>query len=174
MLNLRQLNNADNTHTNSDVQHFSQFSLEFRSPSDLLGNIGEPLDHSQSERLHEDELYNREAAEAVAEERPSGTEDLESVRPVAGPFGALSEDEGRVHLGIAGPSAGPSPRTGWGDVKSIRVAPEEPSDGPSETRGEEVVDGPSTSCVNGADPRTAGAHRQVRVLFCLWRYSFES
>lgn len=23
-------------------------------PTDLLGNIGEPLDHSQSERLHED------------------------------------------------------------------------------------------------------------------------
>lgn len=53
MLNLRQLNRTAGE-SNSDARHFSRFSASFRMPSDFLGNIGEPLDHSQSDLDQED------------------------------------------------------------------------------------------------------------------------
>ena len=54
MLNLHQLNKVGSTKTNTDAQHFLCFSVDFRAPSNFLDNIGEPLDYSQSEQLHED------------------------------------------------------------------------------------------------------------------------
>ena len=57
MLNLRQFNDAAGpSTTNSDVEHFSRFSVNFRVPSHLLGNIGEPLDHNQSDQWRDDRL----------------------------------------------------------------------------------------------------------------------
>ncbi|EKM60270.1 uncharacterized protein PHACADRAFT_189403 [Phanerochaete carnosa HHB-10118-sp] len=52
ILNLRQLNHATGS-SNSDVKHFSRFSLHFRIPSDCLGNIGEPLEHGQPKMMLE-------------------------------------------------------------------------------------------------------------------------
>ena len=106
MLNLRQLNNTDNTETNSDAHHFSRFSIDFRVPSGLLGNIGEPLDHSQSERLHEGEPSEREGSAEDSEAGPGA--DLESPGPVAGPSGARWGDEDRAPMSTAGAVAGPS------------------------------------------------------------------
>ena len=105
MLNLRQLNKADNTQTNSDAHHFSRFSMDFRVSSGLLGNIGEPLDHGQSERLHEDEPEDHEATD---DEHPRGTRDLESAGPVAGPSGTPGVDESDAPLGNSWLVAGPS------------------------------------------------------------------
>ncbi|EKM56299.1 uncharacterized protein PHACADRAFT_207577 [Phanerochaete carnosa HHB-10118-sp] len=62
MLNLRQLNHTA-SQSSSDPQHFSRFSVSFRVPSDLLGNIGEPLDHGQSERVEGDDNNNSCAVE---------------------------------------------------------------------------------------------------------------
>ena len=56
MLNLRHsARSREGGVTNSEVRHFSRFSINFRVPSDLLGNIGESLDYSQSERLYDDD-----------------------------------------------------------------------------------------------------------------------
>ena len=57
MLNLRHVNEPERLTSNSDPQHFSRFSAPiFRVPFHSLGNIGEPLDHSQSERyVHGDD-----------------------------------------------------------------------------------------------------------------------
>ena len=57
MLNLRQSNKSERpSSVDSRARHFSRFSVSFRMPSDFLGNIGEPLDHGQSEwRLCEDD-----------------------------------------------------------------------------------------------------------------------
>ena len=93
MLNLRQLNKADNTETNSDAQHFSRFSIDFRVPSDLLGNIGEPLDYSQSGQLQEGDSSTHDTP---AEEQPRVGMDPESVRPAAGPSGAHQDTAGTV------------------------------------------------------------------------------
>ena len=53
MLNLRQLNHAADD-SDSDAQHFSRFSVNFRVPSDFLENIGESLDHSRARAASED------------------------------------------------------------------------------------------------------------------------
>lgn len=54
MLNLRQLNpTTQASENNSEAQHFSRFSMSFRTPSDFLGNIGEPLDHDQVGQMEE-------------------------------------------------------------------------------------------------------------------------
>ena len=93
MLNLRQLNKADNTETNWDVQHSSRFSIAFRAPSDLLGNIGEPLDYSQSEQLQEGDSSTDDTP---AEEQPRVGMDPESVQPAAGRSGAHQDTAGTV------------------------------------------------------------------------------
>ena len=58
MLNLRQSNKSESEQvlsTNSKARHSSRLSISFRMPSNLLGDIGEPLDHGQStRRLYED------------------------------------------------------------------------------------------------------------------------
>ena len=104
MLNLRQLNKTDNAQSHSDAQRFSQFSVEFRVPSDLLGNIGEPLDHSQAERLHEDGPEDREAA---AEEQLGSAGDPETAGPVGGPPSTRWEDNDSVPLDTSWLAAGP-------------------------------------------------------------------
>ncbi|EKM56360.1 uncharacterized protein PHACADRAFT_207614 [Phanerochaete carnosa HHB-10118-sp] len=53
MLNLRQLGHTSGE-ISSDPEPSSRLSMNFRVPSDFLGNIGEPLDYSQSEKIHED------------------------------------------------------------------------------------------------------------------------
>ena len=90
MLNLRQFNKSERSQTNSDAQHFSRFSINFRVPSNLLGNIGEPLDYYQSERSHED---GDEPARADAEEIELDTTNLESADLAAGSSGICSDEE---------------------------------------------------------------------------------
>ena len=46
MLNLRQLGHLDEDE-NSTVLHLSHLSVNFLVPSNILGNIGEPLAHDQ-------------------------------------------------------------------------------------------------------------------------------
>ena len=70
MLNLRQSNKSEQVlSTDSRARHFSRFSISFRMPSNLLGDIGEPLDHGQSERrLYEgDEPDNASVADGARE-----------------------------------------------------------------------------------------------------------
>ncbi|EKM56285.1 uncharacterized protein PHACADRAFT_207564 [Phanerochaete carnosa HHB-10118-sp] len=73
MLNLRQLSfHTDDQESISDAQHFSLLSINFRAPSDFLGNIGEPLDYDQLELIEDDSGDSRSS---VAEEqgyRPEG------------------------------------------------------------------------------------------------------
>ncbi|EKM56302.1 uncharacterized protein PHACADRAFT_253360 [Phanerochaete carnosa HHB-10118-sp] len=62
MLNLRQLDYAT-SESNSDAQQVSRFSVSFRVPSDFLGNIGEPLEYGQSERVEDNDNDGSSAAE---------------------------------------------------------------------------------------------------------------
>lgn len=139
MLNLRQLNKTDNSEANSDVQHFSRFSIDFRVPSDLLGNIGEPFDHSQSERLHEDDHQDRAAP--TGRQSEDGV-DMESVSPIAGPSGVCKDYE---ELGV--------------DLESTA-----PVAGSSGTQDDQVVNAPRMS---NEDSRTVNLTEQVR--FHLYR-----
>lgn len=125
MLNLRQFNKSEHPHTNSDAQHFSRFAVNLRVPSNFLGNIGEQLDHSQSQRLHEDE---DQLEAAGAEEVKFDITNFESAQPIAGPSGTRRDEEN-----VAGadrqdehPAAGPSGtrrgediETTWGEVGDI-------------------------------------------------------
>ena len=58
MLNLRELNASGDATITSDPEHFSRFSAPNFRISDILGSIGEPLDHGQAERFDDngDEL----------------------------------------------------------------------------------------------------------------------
>ena len=72
MLNLRQL--ASRNEENSDAQHFSRFSVNFRVSIDLIGNIGEPLEHGDGDHSwqgdHTDDIVGvAEGSETVS--RPS-------------------------------------------------------------------------------------------------------
>ncbi|EKM60224.1 uncharacterized protein PHACADRAFT_203473 [Phanerochaete carnosa HHB-10118-sp] len=68
ILNLRQLSpTAEASENNSDAQHFSRSSISFRVPSDFLGNMGESLDHGQSERVVEDSDDDHRVAEESRE-----------------------------------------------------------------------------------------------------------
>ena len=164
MLNLRQLNGMDNTETNSDVQYFSQFSVEFRTPSNLLGNIGEPLDHSQSERIHEGELGEREAVAGGSE--ASAGADLEGAGLAAGPFGSRLEDEDRASVGTVGAAAGSS-LLRWDDNVRASLDNVIPGTETSGTRGDEVSDASyAPGYVDGADPG-----EEVRLCLCLCRCS---
>ncbi|EKM60201.1 uncharacterized protein PHACADRAFT_246056 [Phanerochaete carnosa HHB-10118-sp] len=80
ILNLRQLGHAaEASENNSDAQRFSRFSVSFRVPSDFLGNIGETLDHGQSEQVEED----NDESHCVAQEPRDGLE--EDLAHQAGP-----------------------------------------------------------------------------------------
>ena len=127
------------------------FSIEFRVPSDFLGNVGEPLDHNQSEQLHEDEPGEREVA---AEESEASTRaDLESAGPVAGPSGAHWEDGNQVPVGTAGAVAGPSV-TRWDDDERVSLDVTVPNARMSGTRGDEVGNASHASnYMHGADSR---------------------
>ncbi|EKM56310.1 uncharacterized protein PHACADRAFT_207584 [Phanerochaete carnosa HHB-10118-sp] len=60
ILNLRQPNHTAND-SSSDTHHLSH--LSFRVSSDFLGNIGAPLDHSQSEQVEGSDNNNSRAEE---------------------------------------------------------------------------------------------------------------
>ena len=92
MLNLRQPNRPEQaSSTGSGARHFSRFSISFRIPSDFLGNIGESLDHGQSERLHED---NDPESMSVAD---SAQEDLSPTAESISPTGDCSWNESESH-----------------------------------------------------------------------------
>ena len=162
MLNLRQLNRTDNTQTNSDAQHFSRFSMNFRVPSDLLGNIGEPLDHGQSERLHEpDETEDHEAA---AEEQPRGATDLKNTRLVAGRSGTRWEDEDGVLLYTSWLAASPSGTRS--DVASLGDATLNAR--PFSIRGGNFGNASRQSCEDITGSYDMDIAEQVCNLLCSW------
>ena len=104
MLNLRQLNKPGHSQSNSEDQHLSRFSISFCIPSSL-GNIGEPLDHGQSQRyIYEDDEQpiNAERGEGA---NHSATTD--QGYPVAGPSDARWDDENRnIGSRLRGSSSG--------------------------------------------------------------------
>lgn len=67
MLNLGQLGTADES--SSDTWHSPRFSLSFQMSSNFLGNIGESLDHSQSEQVQDDSDYGHSGAIVEPEDR---------------------------------------------------------------------------------------------------------
>ncbi|EKM56267.1 uncharacterized protein PHACADRAFT_193887 [Phanerochaete carnosa HHB-10118-sp] len=68
MLNLRQLGPAGGAgELQSDTRRPSRFSVNLRVPSDFLRNIGEPLDHGQSENVQEDEDDDDDAVDVTGE-----------------------------------------------------------------------------------------------------------
>ena len=160
MLNLRQLNKTDNADTTSDAQHFSRFSIDFRVPSDLLGNIGEPLDHSRSERLPEDAPDEHELA--AEESETSADAGLESAEPASEPSGARWKDRDRAPVGTAGAVAGPS-MTRWDDEERANVEGAVPGAGASKTQNSEVGDALHASGYMGdADTRIDNLTQEVR------------
>ena len=63
MLNLRQSGKSEQTSSaDSGSRVFSTSSIGFRVSSGLLGNIGEPLDHGQSEQFHEEDRLDSVSA----------------------------------------------------------------------------------------------------------------
>ncbi|EKM56359.1 uncharacterized protein PHACADRAFT_207613 [Phanerochaete carnosa HHB-10118-sp] len=125
MLNLRQLNHVEGeSGSNSDAQHFSRFSVSFNVPSDFLGNIGEPLDHGQLERMKEDDIGDL----CVAEE-PQG-ECEQHFEPQAGPSTTCRDESTEVSVA--------------GVQRSVERAGEE-EDIESFAFPREMVAGPSTA-----------------------------
>ena len=64
MFNLRSLDDSNISELNTDSQHFSRFSIpNFRVPSALIGDIGQPLrhGHSQSEEVHSEASQDLQA-----------------------------------------------------------------------------------------------------------------
>ncbi|EKM56281.1 uncharacterized protein PHACADRAFT_207561 [Phanerochaete carnosa HHB-10118-sp] len=79
MLNLRQLSHASDE-ISSGNEHSSSRSVNFRLPSDFLGNIGESLDHGQAERVQkydgdDDDDDDDDSNSDVAGERAVGLEE---------------------------------------------------------------------------------------------------
>ena len=70
MLNLRRFNGTSDTESSSEPPRFSNFSIGFRVPTDLLGNIGQPLDHGDSDTTDDYGCW----ADAAAAGESSGTE----------------------------------------------------------------------------------------------------
>ena len=149
MLNLRQLHEADSTEASSDTQHFSQVSINFRAPSDLLGNIGEPLDHSQSKWLHEDDH----------------SMNSDSDGSVFGPSGAQWEDgdEGSLDTIVAlvspsGNGVDDGPRSSLQSTGSTSQ---------SGVRGDEVIDAlHAPDHADGADTSSINCTEKVRLCSC--------
>ena len=93
MLNLRQSNKSEQViSTDSRARHFSRFSISFRVPSNLLGDIGEPLDHGQSERrLYEDDEPENAFVANSAQDWPLSV--VESSSPIGENSGKGSENQ---------------------------------------------------------------------------------
>ena len=73
MLNLRQFNNLECSTSNSNMEHLSKFSVvNFRVPSEFLGNLGEPLDHNQAEQYGCED--DNDAGEMVASRNEEDTQ----------------------------------------------------------------------------------------------------
>ena len=162
MLNLRQLSKADNTETNSDARHVSRSSIEFKAPSNLLGNIGEPLDHSQSERLYESE---HEEHDAPDEGWHGAGVHLESAGSVAGPSGARWDDEDETCKSIVGTSAGPARARADDDAQA---SPQSAglSAGPSGIRSDKIVD--ASHYMDEADNSVIDLTEEVCLSRCLY------
>ena len=159
MLNLRQLRKTDSTQANSDA--LSRSSIEFRLgvPSDRLGNIGEPLDYGQSERLHENKSGARDASDQ--EQTSAGTECAEGPR---------RDEEDRASLDTAGVVARPS-ETHWDDVERESLHNSMPSAGPTGTRDDEIVDTAHASSADGANTSTINHSEEVRLCLSLHQRS---
>ena len=171
MLNLRQLNKTDSTETNSDAQHFSRFSVDFRVPSYLLGNISQLLDHGPSERLLEDDSCEHDESD---KERPRAGDSLESAGSIAGPSGAHWDDEDKASLDTLAPLAGQfGTRVDDGWIVSLRGArPAGHGVGPSGIRGDKVLDTSRTSdFMEGADILTVDLTEEVCLYLYLYRRS---
>ena len=151
MLNLRQLNEADSTQTDADGQHSSRSSINFRVPSNLLGNMGEPLDYHQSEQFHEDEPCEREG-------HISAEESIGRAWPVGGSYA--------VRLGAADAVAGRSGGRADDDVRE-NVQSAVPSTGTSRTRGSEVRTSDTSDCMDGVNIGADNITHEVRTCLCL-------
>ena len=132
MLNLRQLNKADSTETNSDVLHFSRFSVDFRVPPDLL-------DHGPSGRPHEDDPGLHDAPD---EGWPRAGDSLQSAGPATGPPGAHADDGDGVSLDTLATFPGQS-GTRWDADERESLQSARPGAGSSGTRDDKVIDAPT-------------------------------
>lgn len=130
-------------------------------PSDLLGNIGESLDHGQSRWLDEDELDEREEAADGSEAGPGAN--MDSAGPVSEPSGAWQEYGSSTSVGTSGAVAGSSGAF-WDDNGRASAVP---SAGTSGARSDEVGDAPQASgYTGGADSRVDNLTEEVRFTFC--------
>ncbi|GJF00640.1 hypothetical protein PsYK624_169340 [Phanerochaete sordida] len=100
LLNLRHLNHTHEDASAVFAQQPSRFTLSFRAPSDFLGNIGEPLDHGQSDH----ELFE------------GGGDDQEEER------GSESEGGGAHTIHLAPVAAGPSQHGGDLEISGAEQA----------------------------------------------------
>ncbi|EKM60186.1 uncharacterized protein PHACADRAFT_246031, partial [Phanerochaete carnosa HHB-10118-sp] len=97
------------------MQHFSRFSVSFRVPSDVLGNIGEPLDHGQSEQVEEAGDVD---GHCVVDEPRDGLEGGFALQ-APGPSAATCREE------LTGAGAAPAPI-----LRSVESGSEEGNSGP--------------------------------------------
>ena len=141
MLNLRQFNKSEVSQASSDARHFSRFSLSFRVPSNSLGNIGELLDHSQAERLHEDGDHAGDANSGGPE---LDTTNLKHAQPASGLFETVwaKESVGSVDRQSLPPAADSSRTPGGKESGTSCGGPESTAEIPevqvSEMLGEQV------------------------------------
>lgn len=128
MLNLRQVGKSERTTTGSDTQHVSRFSIHFRAPTDLLGNIGESLDHGELQRRPDEHAASTEIRNF--EGHDSLNVDVESPPPSAQPPVTLRDAQPNpLSVGpIEGPPGGRggdaldlSAATGEGAVDSLEL-----------------------------------------------------
>ncbi|KIP04623.1 hypothetical protein PHLGIDRAFT_189035 [Phlebiopsis gigantea 11061_1 CR5-6] len=86
LLNLRQLNDKDDSPPNSDAQHFSRFSVpNFRiRTSGMWGNMGEPLVHGPEDQIDDEDTPRTatpEADRAPSDTRSTAPNDSEQLSP---------------------------------------------------------------------------------------------
>ena len=110
IINLRSLNKIEDPTYNSDANHLSRFSApNFVVNSNILGNIGEPLEHGQAEKFaYEDDnepANTTQLPAAEAQEEHNLTERSIEQDQVAGPSQTPWED---LELGGMNSVAGPS------------------------------------------------------------------
>ena len=150
MLNLCQLNEADSTQTDTDGQHSSWSSINFRVPSNLLGNMGELLDYHQLEQFHEDEPHKCKG-------HISTEESIERAWPVDGSYAVClgTADAVASHLG------GRTDDDIWENVQSAV-----PSTGTSGTRGGKVCTSDISDCMDDVNIGADNITHEVRTCLC--------
>lgn len=126
MLNIRQFN-----HNDSQLDSNPSFSLaRIKIPSNLLGNIGEPLDHTQSELHFEesDEIGEAQELSILALDREyDGQQATETCRTLQD-----GHTDGHVGTTSAEPVAGPS---GTSDREGVSGMREDIGHGTQEVEG---------------------------------------